>query len=73
MRGCVPVELVGKGQPPGARASRPQNAWHNPAHLRHSDRPGTAPWVSLGPVVAVHADRVAACKVALTLSDLHKK
>ena len=46
---------------------------HSLAHLRHSDRPGTAPGVSLGLAVEVHTDRLAACKVALTLSDLHKE
>ena len=45
---------------------------HSLGHLRHSDRPGTAPWVSLGLAVEVHTDRLAACQVALTLSDLHK-
>ena len=59
--------------PLGARASRPHKAWHSLGHLRHSGRPGTAPGVSLGLAIAVHADRVAACKVALTLSDLHKE
>ena len=58
--------------PPGARASRPHNDWHGLGHLRHSDRPGTAPGVSLGLAVEVHTDRVAACQVALTLSDHHK-
>ena len=46
---------------------------HSLGHLRHSDRPGTAPWVSLGLAVEVHTDRLAACQVALTLSDLHKQ
>ena len=45
---------------------------HSLGHLRHSDRPGTAPGVSLGLAVEVHTDRVAACQVVLTLSDLHK-
>ena len=45
---------------------------HSLGHLRHSDRPGTAPGVSLGLAVEVHTDRLAACQVALTLSDLHK-
>ena len=58
--------------PPGARASRPHNIRHSLGHLRHTDRPATAPWVSLGLAIAVHADRVAACNVALTLSDLHQ-
>ena len=44
---------------------------HSLGHLRHSDRPGTAPGVSLGLAVEVHTDRLAACQVALTLSDLH--
>ena len=45
---------------------------HSLGHLRHSDRPGTAPGVSLGLAVEVHTDRLAGCQVALTLSDLHK-
>ena len=45
---------------------------HSLGHLRHSDRPGTAPGVSLGLAVEVHTDRLAACQVVLTLSDLHK-
>ena len=46
---------------------------HSLGHLRHSDRPGTAPGVSLGLAVEVHTDRLAGCQVALTLSDLHKE
>ena len=34
---------------------------------------GRAPGISFGLAVEVHTDRVAACKVALTLSDLHKE
>ena len=45
---------------------------HSLGHLRHSDRPGTAPGVSLGLAVEVHTDRLAACQVARKLSDLHK-
>ena len=45
---------------------------HSLGHLRHLDRPGTAPGVSLGLAVEVHTDRLAGCQVALTLSDLHK-
>ena len=40
MRGCVPVELVGKGQPLGARASRPHKPWHSLANRSHFDQPG---------------------------------
>ena len=29
---------------PGARASRPHQAWHSLGHLPHLDQPGTAPW-----------------------------
>ena len=56
----------------GARASRPHNAWHSLGHLRHLDRPATAPWLSLGPAVAVPADVVAARKAARKLSDPDK-
>ena len=56
----------------GARASRPHNAWHSLGHLRHLDRPATAPGLSLGPAVAVPADVVAARKVARKLSDPDK-
>ena len=56
----------------GARASRPHNAWHSLSHLRHLDRPATAPGISLGPAVAVPADVVAARAVALRLSDPDK-
>ncbi len=45
---------------------------HSLGHLRHSDRPGTAPGVSLGLAVEVHTDRLAACQVARKLSDHHK-
>ena len=53
---------------PGARASRPHQAWHSLGHLPHLDQPGTAPWVSFGLADAVPADRVAACSIALKLS-----
>ena len=53
---------------PGARASRPHNAWHSPGHLRRSDRHGTAPWVSLVLTVEVHADPVAACSITFKFS-----
>ena len=53
---------------PGARASRPHQAWHSLGHLPHLDQPGTAPWLSFGPADAVLADRVAACSIALKLS-----
>ena len=52
----------------GARASRPHKAWHSLGHLPHLDQPGTAPWLSFGLADAVHADRVAACSIALRLS-----
>ena len=53
---------------PGARASRPHQAWHSLGHLPHLDQPGTAPWLSFGLADAVPADRVAACGIALKLS-----
>ena len=53
---------------PGARASRPHQAWHSLGHLPHLDQPGTAPWLSFGLADAVPADRVAACSIALMLS-----
>ena len=53
---------------PGARASRPHQAWHSLGHLPHLDQPGTAPWLSFGLADAVLADRVAACSIALKLS-----
>ena len=53
---------------PGARASRPHQAWHSLGHLPHLDQPGTAPWLSYGLAAAVPADRVAACSIALKLS-----
>ena len=52
----------------GARASRPHQACHSLAHPPHLDQPGTAPWLSFGLSDAVHADRVAACSIALKLS-----
>ena len=52
----------------GARASRPHQACHSLGHLPHLDQPGTAPWLSFGLAAAVHADRVAACSIALKLS-----
>ena len=46
---------------------------HSLGHLLHSGSTRQpAPGVSLGLAVEVHTDRLAACKVALTLSDLHK-
>ena len=56
----------------GARASRPHQAWHSLAHLPHLDQPGTAPWLSFGLADAVHADRVAACSIALKLSAVQR-
>ena len=53
---------------PGARASRPHQAWHSLGHLPHLDQPGTAPWLSFGLADGVPADRVAACSIALKLS-----
>ena len=53
---------------PGARASRPHQAWHSLGHLPHLDRPGTEPWLSFGLADAVPAHRVAACSIALKLS-----
>ena len=53
---------------PGARASRPHQAWHSLGHLPHLDQTGTAPWLSFGLAAAVPAHRVAACSIALKLS-----
>ena len=53
---------------PGARASRPHQAWHSLGHLPHLDQPGTAPWLSFGLADGVLAHRVAACSIALMLS-----
>ncbi len=53
---------------PGARASRPHQAWHSLGYLPHLDQPGTAPWLSFGLADAVPAHRVAACSIALKLS-----
>ena len=53
---------------PGARASRPHQAWHSLGHLPHLDQPGTAPWLSFGLADAVSAHKVAACSLALKLS-----
>ena len=53
---------------PGARASRPHQAWPSLGHLPHLDQPGTAPWLSFGLADGVPADRVAACSIALKLS-----
>ena len=53
---------------PGARASRPHQAWHSLGHLPHLDQPGTAPWLSFGLAAAVPAHRVAACSIARKLS-----
>ena len=53
---------------PGARASRPHQAWHSLGHLPRLDQPGTAPWLSFGLADAVPAHRVAACSIALKLS-----
>ena len=53
---------------PGARASRPHQAWHSLGHLPHLDQPGTAPWLCFGLAAGVPADRVAACSIALKLS-----
>ena len=53
----------------GARASRPHQARHSLGYLPHLNQPGTAPWLSFGLAAAVPADRVAACSIALKLSD----
>ena len=53
---------------PGARASRPHQAWHSLWPSPHLDQPGTAPWLSFGLADAVPAHRVAACSIALKLS-----
>ena len=53
---------------PGARASRPHQAWHSHGHLPHLQQPGTAPGLSLCLADEVSADRVAACSIALKLS-----
>ena len=59
-----------KGIPPGARASRPHNAWHSLGQLPATwSEPATAPWLSFGLAAAVTADVVAACKAARKLSD----
>ena len=58
---------------PGARASRPHQAWHSLGHLPRLDQPGTGPWLSFGWAVVVTADVVAACKAARKLSDHHKE
>ncbi len=55
---------------PGARASRPHQAWHSLGHLPHLDQPGTAPWLSFGLAAACSIalkfppHRVAACSIA---------
>ena len=53
---------------PGARASRPHQAWHSLGHLPHLDQPATAPWLSFGLADAVPAHRVAACSIPMKLS-----
>ena len=53
---------------PGARASRPHQAWHSLGHLPHLDQPATAPWLPFGLAAGVPADRAAACNIALKLS-----
>ena len=53
---------------PGARASRPHQAWHSLGQLPHLDQPATAPWLSFGLADAVPAHRAAACSIALKLS-----
>ena len=58
---------------PGARASRPHQAWHSLGHLPHLDQPETEPWLSFGWAVVVTADVEAACNAARKLSDHHKE
>ena len=53
---------------PGARASRPHQAWHSLGQLPHLDQPATAPWHSFGLADGVLAHRVAACSIALKLN-----
>ena len=57
---------------PGARASRPHQAWHSLGHLPHLDQPGTAPWLSFGLADGVTAHRVAACSIAPKLSAVQR-
>ena len=56
---------------PGARASRPHQAWHSLGQLPHLDQPATAPWLSFGLAAAVPA-HMAACSIALKLSGGHR-
>ena len=65
---CLGVTMSWDDGFPGARASRPHQAWHSLGHLPHLDQPGTAPWLSFGLADGVPADRVAACSIALKLS-----
>ena len=67
--GALGVTMSWDEAPPGARASRPHQAWHSLGHLPHLDQPGTAPWLSFGLADTVPAHRVAACSIALKLSD----
>ena len=55
--------------PPGARASRPHQAWHSLAHLPHLDQPATAPWLSIGVADVAPSHKVPAGSIALKLSD----
>ena len=53
---------------PGTRASRPHHVRHGLGHLRHSDRPGTAPWVCFGLAVEVAVHRLAPFSTGRKLS-----
>ena len=53
---------------PGARASRPHQAWHSLGHLLHLNRPAAAPWLSFGLAHAVPAGRAVGCDIAGKLS-----
>ena len=53
---------------PGARASRPHQAWHSLGHLLHLNQPAAAPWLCFGRAHAVPAGRAVGCDIAGKLS-----
>ena len=53
---------------PGARASRPHQAWHSLGHLLHRNQPAAAPCLCFGRAHAVPAGRAVGCNIAGKLS-----
>ena len=61
----VGVTLSWEEAPPGARASRPHQAWHSLGHLLHRNQPAAAPCLCFG--------RAVGCNIAGKLSGKQRE